>query len=823
MNKSFALFVVFHLAFLASGQLANRTAFAVRAEKAPVLDGLLNDEAWATAKVTDQFWGLQPYPGRLQTHNTEVRVVYTNEALYVGIYAYDPAPDSILQQLTGRDGDGNSDYVGVALNCYKDGVTGYMFAVSPRGEQYDARQSANGEDASWNAVWDCKTKIVKDGWIAEFKIPYAALRFPNLPEQHWHVNFVREIRRSRLQANWSFVDPAGAGFLAQMGHLKGISGIVPPKRVFFYPYISTYSKKEQSGSNQFAYSGGMDLKIGLNEAYTLDATLIPDFGQTISDQLILNLTPYEIQFQDNRQFFNEGLELFSRGGVFYSRRVGGTPLFAYDVSAKIDSNEQVLSNPMQTQLINATKISGRNSKGLAVAFFNAITNETSAEVENTTSHSTRKIITNPLTNYNVFVIDQNLPNKSQISLTNTNVMRKGSIYDANVTALQTRLLNKANSFALTASGALSSKNGMDFFGNTPEDKLGHRYSIDLSKVSGNFTFSANHYTESNTYDPNDLGYLQANNEQVNSGTVGYSIYKPFWKLNKAWTNFSYARSNLYQPRTFTSNFVEGEFTAITNKFLYINLNYDAAPTRGYDFFEPRVDGMKFQTYKYFRGGAYISSDYRKRLAIDAGTGYGVYENAGRYVLNWRISPRFRLNDKWMFTYVYSRQQHFNDLGYATFNEGAPVFGRRDAISHTNVLTVAFAFNPVNSMNMRFRHYWGYSRYHEFFGLKEDGTLGSTAYTGANSETNDFSAANRDFNSLTVDLFYKWIFRPGSEMIFAWKYAIIHEDNQIQANLISDFNQTTQMPFSNSVSIRMIYFLDYRMLSKNKGEGVYKYQ
>jgi hypothetical protein len=107
MKKSFALFVVFQLAILASGQLANRTAYAVKAEKAPVLDGQLNDEAWASAEVTDQFWGLQPYPGRLQTHNTEVRVVYTNEALYIGIYAFDPSPDSILQQLTGRDGDGN--------------------------------------------------------------------------------------------------------------------------------------------------------------------------------------------------------------------------------------------------------------------------------------------------------------------------------------------------------------------------------------------------------------------------------------------------------------------------------------------------------------------------------------------------------------------------------------------------------------------------------------------------------------------------------------------------------------------------------------------
>jgi hypothetical protein len=460
---------------------------------------------------------------------------------------------------------------------------------------------------------------------------------------------------------------------------------------------------------------------------------------------------------------------------------------------------------------------------MAIGFLNSLTLETYAEIEDTLSGAKRLEQTNPITNSNVFVIDQNLPNNSFVSFTNTNLTRAGSAYDANVSSVESTLRNKKNTYELHVHGSYSLKNGLDVRKETPDDLKGGMGEVKFSKVSGNFTFQMLHYTESDTFDPNDLGYLQANNEQVNSATVGYNIYKPFWKLNKAWTNFSYARSNLYEPRTFTSNYVEGEFTAITNKFLYINLNYDAAPTRGFDFFEPRVDGMKFQTYKYFRGGIYLSSDYRKRLAIDAGTGYGSYENNGRYVYNWRISPRFRLNDKWMFTYVYSKQQHFNDLGFATFDAGAPVFGRRDAISHTNVLTVAFAFNPVNSMNLRFRHYWGYSRYHEFYGLKEDGTLGSTNYTGFNSETNDFSAANRDFNSLTVDLFYKWIFRPGSEIIFAWKYAIIHEDNQISSNLISDFDQTTQMPYTNSLSIRMIYFLDYRMLSKNRGEGVYKYQ
>jgi hypothetical protein len=392
-----------------------------------------------------------------------------------------------------------------------------------------------------------------------------------------------------------------------------------------------------------------------------------------------------------------------------------------------------------------------------------------------------------------------------------------------VSAVEGTFRNKKNTYELHLHGAYSMKNGLDLFDNIPDDKRGGMGEVRFSKVSGNFTFQLSHYTETDTYDPNDLGFLQANNEQVNSGTIGYNIYKPFWKLNKAWTNFTFSRSNLYFPKAFTSNYIDGEFTVITNRFLYINLNYDSNPTRGFDYFEPRVDGMKFQTYKYFRGGIYLSSDYRKRLAIDAGTGYGVYENDGRYVFNWRVSPRFRLNDKWMFTYVYSKQQHFNDLGFATFDENGPVFGRRDAISHTNVLTVAFAFNPVNSMNVRFRHYWGYSRYHEFFGLNDDGSLGASNYTGFNSEANDYSLANRDFNSLTVDLFYKWIFRPGSEVIFAWKYAIVNEDNQIAANLISDFRSTTELPFNNSVSLRMIYFLDYRMLSKNKGEGVYKYQ
>jgi hypothetical protein len=334
----------------------------------------------------------------------------------------------------------------------------------------------------------------------------------------------------------------------------------------------------------------------------LDATLIPDFGQTISDQLILNLTPYEIQFQDNRPFFNEGLELYERGEIFYSRRIGDTPFGYYGASSKARDNEILVSNPSQQRVVNSTKIGGRNSKGLAIGFLNSLTTESYAEFRDTITGETRTELTNPITNSNVFVVDQNLRNNSFVSFTNTNLTRSGRAYDANVSAVEGTFRNKKNTYELHLHGAYSMKNGLDQSNESPTDKSGGMGEVKFSKVSGNFNFQLMHYTESNTYDPNDLGYLQANNEQVNSATIGYSIYEPFWKLNKAWTNFTYSRSNLYFPRTYTSDYVEGEFTVITNKFLYINLNYDAQPTRGFDFFEPRVDGMKFQTYKYFRGG-----------------------------------------------------------------------------------------------------------------------------------------------------------------------------------------------------------------------------
>ena len=185
----------------------------------------------------------------------------------------------------------------------------------------------------------------------------------------------------------------------------------------------------------------MDIRYGINDAFTLDMTLIPDFGEAISDNQVLNLGPFEVRFDENRQFFKEGIELFNKGNLFYSRRIGGAPLNYSSLGDMISEGDSILFNPSETQLINATKVSGRNTNGLGIGVFNAVSARSVAEVIGA-NDEIREVETNPLTNYNVLVLDQNLKNNSSVSFVNTNVLRFGSEYDANVSAGLINLFTK---------------------------------------------------------------------------------------------------------------------------------------------------------------------------------------------------------------------------------------------------------------------------------------------------------------------------------------------------------------------------------------------
>jgi hypothetical protein len=225
-------------------------------------------------------------------------------------------------------------------------------------------------DFSWNAVWTSAVKITDEGWIVEIEIPYSAIRFPKQEVQVWGINFQRTVRRSREITVWNPVDRSYSED-DQNGILNGITQIKAPLRLELYPFASGYYQITPEASG-FSYAAGMDLKYGINEAYTLDMTLVPDFGQRRSDQIVLNLTPYEVKYTENRQFFTEGMELFNKSDLFYSRRIGKQPLNYNDAWNAVGEGETLVENPGETRLINATKVSGRNSKNLGIGYFTVL-------------------------------------------------------------------------------------------------------------------------------------------------------------------------------------------------------------------------------------------------------------------------------------------------------------------------------------------------------------------------------------------------------------------------------------------------------------------
>jgi len=786
------------------------------------IDGELDEVVWEQAESATDFIAFAPYPDIAAYQKTEVKVLYDDEALYIGAYMFDTAPDSILKQLTVRDELDNSDYFSVSLGCYQDGQNGFEFGITPAGVQRDARLGINEEDGSWNAVWQCNTKITDKGWIAEYKIPYSALRFPEAEEQVWDINFYRNLRRIRQESLWTPKNPAIDGFINQMGVLRNVRGIKPPVRLAFYPYVTGYYDQFPDGNgNQvggFSYAGGMDIKYGISDAFTLDATVIPDFGQVVFDAEVLNLSPFEVFFNENRQFFTEGTELFQKGDLFYSRRIGGSPinLSRLDNLAEGDS---VISYNSEVQLLNASKLSGRTKKGLGIGVLNGITAQENAQVKSEDG-STYTVEISPLSNFNVFVLDQNLKNNSSISLVNTSVLRNGSTYDANVTAVDLELNNKENSASLFGTVAAS-----QFYQNGLVETPGMLYSLFYDKSGGKFNYGAGFETMDNRYEINDLGFNPQNNTFNSDGYVMWNEYEPFWKLNRARVSLGYDYNRLNNPNSFTELLYEFEFFGVTKSFHAFGGSTSVSPFGLKDYFEPRVEGRYFNWPSKQDFNLWISSDYRRTIALDINGWATSTEVDGFYALNWRFAPRIRVSDKLMLRYVYSNQNIYNQPGYAggIKTEEVPeelndqiIFGRRDRVTHTNVLFLDYILTNRIGFSGRLRHYWSYASYKEFFQLNDVGGLDPTVYDPFRADGSTLN--DNSFNALTLDAIFTWVFSPGSELRAVYKLGIFGNEDDIPDTFFGNLDETASLPQSNSFSIRLSYFLDWLDI-KNGGQRI----
>lgn len=774
---------------------------ALRISESISIDGKLDEGIWSKANSYSGFTTIEPSFNKDAALQPQVKMMYDDDYVYFGVFIPANHKQDIKTQLSSRDNIGNADWFMILIDTYGNGTSANQFLMSAGGVQFDASATMQNEDKNWDAVWKGAVSIQDNGWSIEYGIPYSALRFPKTEIQPWKINFVHRCISNGEKSTYYKLNPEIQGFINQTASVSGVNNIKSPLRLSLTPYMTTYytSNKTESGffSDDYSISGGLDLKYGINDAFTLDMTLVPDFGQVRADDNVLNLSPFEMQFSENRPFFTEGLDLFRRANLFYTRRVGGRPIGLYSAYGDLKRTERVINNPANTRLMNATKISGRTTSGWGLGFFNAIARKTEAEIEDNLTKEKRTVETSPLTNYNVSVVDKNLPHNSYVSIINTNVTRFNSDYhNANVTGLDTDLRLFDENVRVQFRGSYS-----QLLNKNSDNQGGYNFFASVGKAKGRLNYNLAVNGVSKDYNNNDLGF----NTQTN--VMNYSP-QLFYFFNDGLSLFSTANIQLgynLSTRMTDSKIFRQDYSFrfrgnTANQWRFGTWAiYNA---NGYDPFEARQEGQLLEIIGNFNTGFFIGSDEREKfrfgLYLDKWIGF----KKGFYNDIYSLNTRYRITDKLTVggNFKYDIKKGFRNFVGRVDNQ--PIIGLRDRNTFTNTLWVSMPLTSKISISSRVRHYWSNVSHTGYYGLNTDGSLTDADYQENPAYT---------YNGLNANTEFKWRFAPGSDIVFVWQNNISGRDdfNPLSEDIsyIDGVKQLKNLNQNNSVSLRVVYFLD----------------
>jgi len=369
----------------------------------PRIDGRLDDASWQDGAWTGEFTQQVPRRGEPPSQPTEFKIRYDDHAVYVALRCWEREPEKIERRVARRDVI-SGDAVGFAFDSYFDHLTAYEFDLTAAGAKIDVLHKGNKEwDFTWDAVWDGKVAAEDSAWTAEFRIPLSQLRFRNVEEQVWGLHIWRWIHRFEEESQFQLIPIDATAMVNLFGELHGIRDLPRARRIELLPYTLLRARRfAAEAGNPFATGHredagmGLDGKIGLSSAFTLDLTLNPDFGQVEADPSVMNLTSFETLYQEKRPFFLEGSNILSyqlgNNRMFYSRRIGSTPAYAPSLS-----EDEYARVPETVSILSAAKLTGKTQNGLSVGILQSITQKEVATV--VTADGRRHETVEPLTSY----------------------------------------------------------------------------------------------------------------------------------------------------------------------------------------------------------------------------------------------------------------------------------------------------------------------------------------------------------------------------------------------------------------------------------------
>ncbi|HSL69507.1 MAG TPA: DUF5916 domain-containing protein [Longimicrobiales bacterium] len=810
----------------ASGHWAMPAITAVRLNSGIRIDGRLDEADWATAAPATGFTQMDPAEGQPASERTEVRVMYDDEALYIGARMWDATGD-VRQRLGRRDANvEGSDFLYVMIDSHHDHITAYQFSVNPAGVKRDEINSGGNNDTSWDAVWDLGTETLSDGWVAELRIPFSQLRFPARDDQTWGIQVQRRIVRNQELSVFAFTPKRERGGVARYGHLRGLQGLKPGKRVEALPYTvarATFNNIDASNpfareTEQFAVLG-VDLKYRLTSSLKLYGTVNPDFGQVELDPAVVNLSAFETSFQEKRPFFVEGADIFRVGEtrLFYSRRIGRPP------QGGLPDGTQYADRPEASTILAAAKLSGKTANGWSLGFLEAVTAREHARFELETGERGKAVV-EPYTNYLVARAKRDFRSgQSTVGLIGTAVNRnletpalrdllRSSAY---VTGLdfshefQNRTWS-ANGF-LALSHVLGSpaallrtqRSSARYFQRPDADYVsldsaatslsGYAFRFEVGKRAGlHWRGEANVAASSPGYEINDAGFQTSVDRFSVGGNLTYIENRP-GEIFRDWRISTSPQGEWNHGREFQGGRVNLELSGQLLNYWRgeLNLQYGLA---GYDDRLTR-GGPSARELAGRHIGWELNSDNRRRVSARTRGNYSWSESGGwhrqigggltlRPAENWSISvgPTWNVS-RTAAQYLTTVTDTFARATFGSRYLFAPI--RQNTVSMETRLNVNFAphvsldvyAQPFVSsgdfglpMELARPRSFAFNQFSSSNGTLVTHDAGYTIDPDAGGPAPSFDISDRDFNarSLRGNAVLRWEWRPGSTVFLVWQ-------------------------------------------------------
>ena len=734
-------------------EVAHRTATAIRIKGAPPkLDGVLDDDIWKDAPFHGDFQQHDPDEGEPASERTTFQVAYDDEALYFGIMCYDSEPDKIVSRLVRRDNYIESDKIHINLDPYYNRQSAFWFTAYPSGSVTDGVFSG-GWDDTWDGVWEVKTQIHKNGWAAEYKIPFHILRFPPRDEYVWGLQVTRDISRKKENAHWRLIRKDEPGWVPRFGDLTGIKNIHPSRHLEILPYAM--GRTALNNGTDLWGNVGADVQYGITTGTTLNATVNPDFGQVEADPASLNLSAYEEYFEERRPFFVKGASVFQTRGYrfFYSRRIGRKPRHFGLPEGAIE-----LNRPEATTILGAAKIVGRTQSGTSFGIIEAVTAPEHAQIE--VDGKRHDHLIEPLTNYFVGRINQDvLEGNSRVGLIATSVNRQNS-NSAYVGGLDWDLRFADERYRVNGTVATSQA------GKLNARRSGYLARFELGKYGGWWSGDTSFRTLSPSFEMNDLGFRRRSNLLVWKQGLRVRKEKPFSIFRRAtlgflgWWPWNYDSVNI---GSYVELLTFGQF----RNYWDYNLRLGRAlPSFSDD--DVRRGGALIKNPPGWWSQMRFSTDSREivQLQLSSAIGWEDDRRSYDYNVNFRIRLRPASNIELSLGPVYSYQ--VNDAQWVKQVEENLngqikkhyVYGR--LISRTLDFTTRadLSFTPTLSLQFYLQPFIAVGDYTDFKELVEPKSYQFKPYS-----LNE----NRDFHrrSLRGNTVLRWEFRPGSTLFLVW--------------------------------------------------------